>query len=577
MALTLKQGAMEQLITSTFGIKEGQLEQAKKMDSQNKLGLLVNLEKMGLMNEQQAVDIQSACFGSRIIKLKNYPMNPEVQELVPEEIQKKYQLVPLTKVGNILTAATSSLFQAQAAQVEIQKSTGCLLNFVLAYPTELAERLSQALQGTTSIDDMLSDKAEELISSSEEGKIVVSDDPNGPVAQAVSFILKQAIQEGASDVHFEPFPESYRIRYRLDGLLKEVKSFDKVFINPFSAALKVKANIDIAETRLPQDGGFGDKFSGRDIDFRVATYPTKYGEKIVLRILDSNKDYINIDALLLPDQEKEKLVKMAEAPNGIILCSGPTGSGKSTTLYAMLKHVNNTDINILTIEDPIEYRIGGISQGQVNVAKGYTFSRALRAMMRLDPDIILVGEMRDLETAEIGLQAALTGHLVLSTVHANSASQTITRLFDLGIEPFIVGSAMNGVISQRLVRRICPQCKEAYAPTTQELIGCGFKPEEMPKELWRGKGCHKCNSTGFKGRLPLIELLVIANDMRPMISSGADAGAVFREALKRGMRTMADDSRGKILSGHTTTSEIIRVVGSQDRSGKPKEEIKEAA
>jgi type IV pilus assembly protein PilB len=366
---------------------------------------------------------------------------------------------------------------------------------------------------------------------------------------------------GASDIHFEPLEQTYRVRYRMDGILQEFKTFDRVFVSPFSAALKVLAGMDIAETRAPQDGAIHRVITGRKIDFRVATYPTDNGEKIVLRILDSNKEWIAVSALGLPENEKKKLIGIIEKPQGLVLCAGPTGSGKTSTLYAILKHLNNAKVNILTIEDPVEYRITGVVQAQVNTKKGFSFATGLRSMLRLDPNIILVGEMRDRETAEIGVQAALTGHLVLSSVHANSATQTVLRLIDMGVEKYVVGSSLNGVISQRLVRKICEKCKEPYAPTAEDLSRIGHEGAS-PKALFRGRGCHYCRQEGARGRIPIMEVLVIHNDMRPAISRKADSGELFQSARKHGMRTIQEDARDKVLQGLVTVEEMCRVLGS---------------
>ncbi len=461
-------------------------------------------------------------------------------------------------MGNILTVATSSLTQAQAALSEIQKATPCFVHLVLSYPSDLLERTGEFTKSQANIDELLEGKAKELTGKDLDQKLI--DDPTGPVAQVVNHLLSQAVTNGASDIHFEPLAQTLRIRYREDGILQEVKTFDRLFSTPFAAAIKVMAGLDVAETRIPQDGAIHQSIAGRKIDFRVATYPTDNGEKIVLRILDSSKDWISLDALMIADSEKQKLIHAIENPQGLILCTGPTGSGKTSTLYAVLKHLNTPKRNILTIEDPIEYRIGGISQAQINTKKGFTFATGLRSMLRLDPNVILVGEMRDLETAEIGVQASLTGHLVLSTVHANSSTQTVARLIDMGVEKFLVGSALSAVISQRLIRKICDKCRVGYPPSADELKGIGYQGPPL-KHLYRGKGCNHCRGEGYRGRVPVMEILIIHNVMRPIISKHADPGLLFQEARKHGLKTIQEAGLEKVLGGITTAQEMTRVLG----------------
>jgi type IV pilus assembly protein PilB len=558
--IQLKEGFLEEQLSQRYGITPEQMGQARKLNTKNHQGILINLQQMGALNEQKVVQIQEECFGTHAIHIKNHPLKPEIVALLPEEIRAQFQILPISLTGNILTVATGSLFQAQSASPAIQKHTQHFISFSLTYPTELHQRLQEFSKTKENIDELLEDRAKELSDGTDLTDQKLIEDPHGPIAQVINYLVNTAVTIGASDMHFEPLSGSYRVRFRQDGLLREIKSFEKVFTSPFSAAIKIMAAMDIAETRMPQDGTFRAQISGRTVDFRVATYPTEFGEKIVIRILDSNKGGIILDSLLLPEAEKQKLITMIENPYGLIVCAGPTGSGKSTTLYAMLGHLNHPKRNILTIEDPIEYRMPGISQAQVNVKKGFTFASGLRAMLRLDPNVILVGEMRDLETASIGVQAALTGHLVLSTVHANSATQTVARFMDLGVESFTVASALQGVISQRLIRRLCEACKVSYAPTEQELKDSGFKPP-YPKNLFMGKGCKECHQDGYRGRLPIMEILVIYDDMRNLIKEGAGPTEIFKSAMQHGMMTIRDNAIQKTLQGLTTTQEMMRVLG----------------
>lgn len=573
MPPNITEGFIEQRLMSDLGVSAEKVAEANKLNAANHLGLLANLQKMGVISEKQSVDTEAKAFNTRVVKLKNYSLQPELLELISEDLRTKYQLLPIAKKGNLLTIATSSLLTSQAAVPEIQKATQCFVTFVLAYPTDLSERMGQLSGAGANIDQMLEGKAKELNISTADLDQKLIDDPNGPVAQVLSHIMQQAITAGASDIHIEPLATTLRIRFREDGLLKEVKTFDKIFVAPFAAAIKVMGSMDIAETRIPQDGSISQQFSGRRIDFRVATYPTEHGEKIVMRILDSNKDWISIEALQLPEKIKNQLVATIENPQGLILCAGPTGSGKTSTLYAMLKHLNRPSENILTIEDPIEYRMQGITQAQVNTKKGLTFATALRAMLRLDPNVILVGEMRDKETADIGCQAALTGHLVLSTIHANSATQTMARLIDIGVEKFVVASSLLAVVSQRLLRKVCTKCKIEYTPTEAELSQAGFT-STLPSTLFKGKGCVVCHMEGYKGRIPVLELLIVHNDMRPIIAETADPGELYEAARKHGMWTIHEDACEKARLGLTSTEEILRVLG---KAPTPVREIKKAA
>ncbi len=563
MAEAPKEGFLEAQLIAKYGVTEEQLQQARKLNLKNRIGVLANLQQANILTERQAVEIQVECFGTRVLQLKSYPLKSEIVQLLPEDVRNKHQLLPVGLSGNILTVATTSIFQAQLLSPELQKFTPNFLNFVLAYPSEVRTRLQEFSQAQENIDEMLEGRAKELADAPELTEQKLIEDPHGPIAQVINYLVNHAVSTGASDMHFEPMQSTYRVRFRQDGVLRAIKNFDKVFTAPFAAAIKILSGMDIAEARLPQDGTFRQNILGRTVDFRVATYPTEYGEKIVIRILDSNKGGVSIDNLLLSAGEKEKLLQIVENPYGLIVCAGPTGSGKSTTLYAILAHLNSPDCNILTIEDPIEYRMAGVSQAQVNVKKGFTFATGLRAMLRLDPNVILVGEMRDLETAAIGVQAALTGHLVLSTVHANSAAQTVARFVDLGVEPFTVAAALQGVISQRLVRKVCENCKEPFAPSCEQMKEAGFVAP-FPKTLTRGKGCPQCHQTGYKGRIPIIELLVIHDELRPLIQKGASPEELFHAARLQGLVTIRENALDKVQRGFTTLEEVVRVLGIQE-------------
>ncbi len=557
---TLKEGFLEEQLTAHFGITPEQLNEARKLNLKNHFGILINLQRLGAISEQKMIEVQEQCFKTKALPIRELPLSVEVVHLIPEDLRTQFLILPISIKDNMLTIAISSLFQGQHVSQILSKHTSHFIHFVLCHPTEIRDRLQEFTKTPENIDLLLEERAKELSSSENINDQKWIEDPHGPVAQVISYLINSAVTRGASDIHLEPLSNSYRVRFREDGFLREVKSFDKLFAPPFSAALKIMSNMDIAETRMPQDGTFRSPIAGRIVDFRVATYPTEHGEKIVVRILDANKSGIRMESMMLPAQEQQKLIKTIEKPYGLIVCAGPTGSGKSTSLYAILSHLNSTKRNILTIEDPIEYRMTGISQAQVNNKKGFTFASGLRAMLRLDPNVILVGEMRDLETASIGVQAALTGHLVLSTVHANSATETISRFMDLGLESFTVASALQAIISQRLVRKICDKCKESYTPTPKEYKDAGF-PEPYPPSLFRGKGCQQCHQEGYRGRVPVMELLIIHDEMRTLIKDKASPFDIFQLAMQEGMMTIRQNTIEKINQGLTTIEELVRVIG----------------
>jgi type IV pilus assembly protein PilB len=372
-------------------------------------------------------------------------------------------------------------------------------------------------------------------------------------------VLFQAIRDRASDIHFEPFEEQFKIRYRVDGALYEMAPPPKHLALPVTSRIKVMANLNIAERRIPQDGRIQMSIAGRPVDLRVSTLPTQFGESVVLRVLDRSVVNLDLATLGMPKQVFDDVCAIISRPNGIFIVTGPTGSGKTTTLYSCLGRINTIDSKLLTAEDPVEYEIEGIMQVPINPAVGLTFGRALRAFLRQDPDIILVGEMRDLETAQIAIQSSLTGHLVFSTLHTNDAAGAITRLLDMGVEPFLVSSTLEAVLGQRLVRKVCKACRTAYEPTEQDLNLLGLKPSEVVgKSFYFGKGCSECNDSGYKGRTVVCELMRVTDPIRTLINERV-AGLVLRDkAMELGMRTMRQDGIRRILDGETSLEEVVK-------------------
>jgi general secretion pathway protein E len=408
------------------------------------------------------------------------------------------------------------------------------------------------------MQDIDSEDPETLFSEIEETGDLLDDTSDAPVIRLVNLMFSQAVRDNASDIHIEPYQNSLKIRQRLDGILYDMLSPPKHVQSALISRIKIMANLNIAEKRLPQDGRIELKVGNKDVDIRVSTLPTSFGERVVLRLLDKSSVLITLTELGMPEDRFIPFSQQIRAANGIVLVTGPTGSGKTTTLYAALTSINNTDINIITVEDPVEYRISGIGQVQVNPKINLTFASGLRSIVRQDPDVILVGEIRDTETAEIAIQSALTGHLVFSTLHTNDAASAITRLIDMGVEPFLLSSSINAILAQRLVRIICPHCKEAYIPEPEAWIKLGITPEAATR-AYRGKGCAKCHHTGYKGRCGIFELLLMDRKMKHMILTTANADEIKEQAIRNGMITLRQDGAMKVLQGITTIEEVFRV------------------
>ena len=385
------------------------------------------------------------------------------------------------------------------------------------------------------------------------------------VKRLLNLVLMQAIKDRASDIHFEPFEDEFKMRYRIDGVLYEMIPPPRHLAMPIVSRVKVMADLDIAERRLPQDGRIELYVQGNPIDMRVSVLPTMFGESVVLRVLDRSNVQLDMDKLGFRADDLERVRALMHKPNGIVIVTGPTGSGKTTTLYAALSELNKVTEKILTVEDPVEYDIEGLIQVQVNPNVGLTFSKALRSFQRQDPDIILVGETRDLETAQIAVQASLTGHLVFSTLHTNDAPSSVARLLDLGLEPFLVTATIEGIVSQRLVRRICPRCREEYTPTEEQLMQLSLKPEDVAgRVFYRGVGCDFCNHSGYKGRQALYEIMIMDDDLRDLIMQEASTQVLRNEARKRGMRSLYDSGLMSIYDGVTTIDEVVRETSAED-------------
>ncbi|WP_132770367.1 GspE/PulE family protein [Tepidibacillus fermentans] len=538
------------LLVETGFITQSQLEEALNEQKKSKKRLGDILIAKGYVSEQQIIEVLEFQLGIPYVSLYRYPIDRNLIQLIPEKLAINYQVLPLKKNGNRLFVAMADPLDYYAIE-DLRMTTGFQIHPVIA----TKEELSRAIDRYYGIQETVNEIMQNLPKEEEMDEQLQSED--APVSRMVNQIIQNAVKQRASDIHFDPQENELRVRFRVDGQIRTEQVLPKHMQGIVTARLKIMAQLNIAEKRLPQDGRIQLEVDYRSIDIRVATLPTVYGEKIVLRILDLSQAIKQIEQIGFSKANAEKFRQMIRKSYGIILITGPTGSGKSSTLYAALNELNREDVNIITVEDPVEYRLTGINQVQVNEKTGLTFARGLRAILRQDPNIIMVGEIRDLETAEIAIRAALTGHLVLSTIHTNDAVSTVTRLIDMGIEPFLISSALTGVVSQRLVRRICIDCAVPYEPTIEEKKILEEYQIELP-QLRKGSGCAKCNRTGYKDRIAIQELLVLDDRLKQMVIE-KQPDSVYRQYLKeKGFVTMFEDGLEKVKQGLTTISEVVR-------------------
>jgi type IV pilus assembly protein PilB len=504
--------------------------------------------------------------GTDLIDLTERDIPPEILRLIPSGLARLHGALPVEMSGTTLRVALVDPFDLHAAE-DLRFALGKDIHVVVS-PSDQIEDLIKQHYGTdtTSMDEVLKQlgQAGELLSVSGgrdgDGEAAVEAEANAtPIIRFVDLILYQAIQDRASDIHFEPFENEFKIRYRVDGALYEMSPPPRHLALPVISRLKVMANMNIAERRLPQDGRIQKHIAGRNVDLRVSTLPTQFGESLVLRVLDRSIVNLDLEALGMPDYIYNFLLEMIERPNGIFIATGPTGSGKTTTLYSCLRKVNTIDSKLLTAEEPVEYDLEGIVQVPVNDAIGLTFARVLRSFLRQDPDRIMVGETRDLETAQIAIQASLTGHLVFTTLHTNDAPGAITRLIDMGVEPFLISSTLEAVLAQRLLRSICRQCRTTYAPSETLLAELGISRKDVgDKQFFYGKGCDACNNTGYKGRKGIYELLRLTDPIRELINERAPTVTLKQKAVELGMATLRQDGLRSIFAGDTTVEEVLR-------------------
>ncbi len=519
------------------------------------------LVKLGFMEEEDLVEFLSGRLGIPRIELTNYLIDPKVVELVPETLARKYELLPVLKIGNRLTCAMVDPWNIFAID-EIRITTGLLVEPAVATEGEIQRALEEHYGAKGTLEEIIQSIGEARLGV-KEGKELGLKELEGIVKEPiviklVNLMILQALREGASDIHIEPERDTLKTRFRVDGVLHEVASPPKHLQSAIISRIKILANLDIAERRIPQDGRFNLKMEGKEIDIRVSCFPTIYGENVVLRLLDVSSALLVLPQLGFSKEILSRYEKLVLRPHGIILVTGPTGSGKTTTLYATLDKINSADKNIITIEDPVEYRLPGVRQTQVNPKVGLTFANGLRSILRQDPDVIMVGEIRDRETAEIAIQAALTGHLVLSTLHTNDAPGAVTRLLDMGVEPFLISSSVIGILAQRLVRTLCQGCQEEYVPSKEVLEDIGLGAKESVK-FYRGKGCSKCRQTGYKGRIGIFELMIPDEKTRRLTLAKASLGEIRKEVYASGMTALKKNGTRKIREGVTSVEEVLRV------------------
>jgi len=564
-----------ELLTKAKLLTEEQLNRA--LDEQKQSGGRIgeHLIRLGYVSEEDILDCLSQQYGVPSINLQHFEIDESIIRLIPSDVARKYQFIPVSKTGATLTVAMSDPTNVFAMD-DITFITGYRVEPVVASEESLRAAID-AYYGTTHaielkkvMDDLstVEEAALEVLEDEEdEEDLDITDDEaaadEAPVVRLVNLILTDALKRGASDIHIEPYEKSYRVRFRVDGVLYEIMNPPMKLKEAIASRLKILARLDIAEKRLPQDGRIKIKMKLqgklKELDYRVSTLPTLHGEKIVMRLLD--KDNLMLDMTKL-GFEKPSLKNFEHAitqPYGMVLVTGPTGSGKTNTLYSALSRVNTPEVNIMTAEDPVEFQLPGINQVQMKENIGLNFAAALRSFLRQDPNIVLVGEIRDFETAEIAIKAALTGHLVLSTLHTNDAPSTINRLMNMGIEPFLVATSVNLIVAQRLIRKICPNCKEEEDAPLQALLNVGFSEAEAPEiQLYRGRGCDHCNQRGYKGRIALFEVMTVSDDIRELILSGATAIELRRKSLEEGMIGLRQSGLQKIRDGITTIEEVVR-------------------
>ena len=548
-------------------IDDLQLEEVLQEQGRSGKSVMQILHDFELVDIDTQLQVIADHLGTEVVSLSDRELTPEILQAVPAATARMYQCVPVAVYGSVVQVALVDPLNPSALD-ELAYIVGKEVVLVVADPNAIEKAIGKFYgEESESVSDILRELGADTEIAKEASEAAASQDANDladlanetPIVRFVNLILFQAVKDRASDIHFEPFETEFKIRYRVDGTLYEMSPPPKHLALPVISRLKVMANLNISERRLPQDGRISFQVENRQIDLRISTLPTLFGESVVLRVLDRSAVNLEIESLGLPKYVLEYVVEAVQQPNGIFIVTGPTGSGKTTTLYSCLRKVNAIDIKLLTAEDPVEFDIEGIMQVAINDAMGMTFGKALRSFLRQDPDVIMLGEMRDLETSQIAIQASLTGHLVLSTLHTNDAPGAVTRLVDMGVEPFLISSTLMAVLAQRLIRTACKQCRTPFEPTASQLNLLNLSPHDIgDKVFYYGRGCTNCNDTGYRGRKGIFELLVISEAIRNLINERAPSVVLRQKAVELGMVTLREDGLRGIFDGDTTIEEVVK-------------------
>lgn len=552
-----------------FFIEQGLMDRAQADDVlletfENGKAIEQAMVDHGIVDEAQFYHAIAEALGSEVVDLDEVEFSPQILRLIPAGLARLHRALPIGEADNAIRVALVDPLDTPTIE-DLRFALGRDIDLVLAPSLQIEERLRKHYgEDTSSMEEILKQlgAAGALMTLARENSIGANAEVEAnatPIIRFVDLILYQAIQDRASDIHFEPFENEFKVRYRVDGALYEMAPPPRHLALPVISRVKVMANMNIAERRLPQDGRIQKHIAGRAVDLRVSTLPTQFGESVVLRVLDRSTVNLDLKTLGMPDYIFQYILEVIRRPNGIFIVTGPTGSGKTTTLYSCLRRINTIDAKLMTAEEPVEYDLEGIMQVPVNEAIGLTFARVLRAFLRQDPDRIMVGETRDLETAQIAIQAALTGHLVFTSLHTNDAPGAIARLIDMGVEPFLISSTLEAVLGQRLLRSICPDCRSAYQPNESLLQELDLSPREIGQRHFSyGKGCEKCNQTGYRGRIGIYELMKISDPIRHLINERAPSVVLKQKAVELGMVTLRQDGVRSIFAGHTTIEEVLK-------------------
>jgi len=567
---SLKDRLTELLINNKL-ISQEQLDKALLAQKEKGGRLSDIIVELKFIGENELISVLSTGLGFPLIDLKRFKIDHEVVKIIPVNVARHYQIVPVSKIGNSITVAMADPLNIFAID-HVQALTGFKINPIISSSQDIMQAIELSYPDTaksvidnimkeisTSSIELIREEREALPSDSELGRV----SQEAPVIKVTGMIIEDSVSKKSSDILIEPFDKKLRVRFRIDGILQEQKAPPKSMFSSIVSRIKVMSDLDIAEHRLPQDGRFKMKISGKEVDFRVSILPSAFGEKVAIRILDKSQATLDITKLGFNEETVAKLKKMVVLPHGMLLVCGPTGSGKTTTLYSLLKFVDNPSKNLVTVEDPVEYQLEGINQVNARPEIGLTFAGALRSILRQDPNVIMIGEIRDYETVDIAIKSALTGHMVLSTLHTTTASGAVVRLINMGVEPYLINASVVCVVAQRLVRRICPHCKEGYAIKKEILESLNLINIKKP-ELFRGKGCSRCFNTGYAGRIGVAEVLILSQTIRELVLSRAQEHIMKQEARKEGMKTLRELALEQALSGNTTLEEVLRVTAADE-------------